>query len=67
MVSKLPLEHILIETDAPFLTPEPFRGKDENEPLYVSFVLKKLQELRDETPEVVEKIVYENGKKFFRI
>lgn len=63
----LPLEHIILETDAPFLTPEPLRGREENEPLYVSYVLKKLQELRNEIPDEIKKTVYENGKKFYSI
>ena len=67
LARKLPLKHILIETDAPFLTPEPLRGREENEPLYVSHILAKLQELRDESPDEIEKMVYENGKKFYAV
>ena len=67
LACKLPLEHILIETDAPFLTPEPLRGREENEPLYVSHVLSKLQEIRDDSPEEVERVVYENGKRFYGV
>lgn len=67
VAKNLPLENILIETDAPFLTPEPLRGKEENESLYVKYVLKKLQELRWEDPDSVERIVYENSNTFFRI
>ncbi len=63
----LPLSRILIETDAPFLTPEPLRGREENEPYFVSHVLTKLQELRSESPEEVKRAVYENGKRFYRI
>lgn len=65
VVKNLPLKHILIETDSPFLTPEPLRGREENEPEFVKYVLKKIQELREEAPEEIEKILYENGKKFF--
>ncbi len=64
---KLPLERILTETDAPFLTPEPLRWKEENEPSYVWYVLKKLQELREERPEEIEKAVYGNAVRFFKI
>lgn len=63
----LPLANILLETDAPFLTPDPLRGKEENEPIFTRYVLKKLQELRDESPEDIEKAVYENGKRFFKV
>ena len=41
ILSKIPLEKLLIETDAPYLTPEPYRGK-RNEPLYTTFVLNKI-------------------------
>lgn len=64
---KLPLKNILLETDAPFLTPEPLRGREENETLFVSYVLKKLQELRAESDEEIEKTVYENAKSFYRV
>jgi len=64
---KLPLRHITLETDSPFLTPEPLRGREENEPLYVSHVLTKLQELRDESPEEVERVVFENARRFYGI
>ncbi|MCH8518709.1 TatD family hydrolase [Candidatus Gracilibacteria bacterium] len=62
---KLPLKHIILETDSPFLTPEPMRGREENEPLFVSHVLTKLQELRDESPDEIEQAVFENAKRFY--
>jgi TatD DNase family protein len=43
VAAKLPLKNIILETDSPFLTPEPYRGKEENEPIFVCEVLKKLQ------------------------
>lgn len=60
---KLPLESMLIETDAPFLAPPPFRGK-RNEPAYTKFVLEKMFSLRKETNSEVEKKLYENSIKF---
>ncbi|MFB5650403.1 TatD family hydrolase [Leptospira wolffii] len=60
---KLPLESILIETDAPFLAPPPFRGK-RNEPAFTKFVLEKMFSLRKETNSEVEKKLYENSIKF---
>ena len=47
MVARLPLERLLLETDAPFLTPHPRRGR-RNEPAYVRFVAEKLSDLREE-------------------
>ena len=45
VVAALPLERIVIETDAPYLAPEPYRGQ-ENQPLYVRFVAQKIADLR---------------------
>ena len=44
VAASLPLEHILVETDAPFLTPHPYRGR-RNEPAYVRLVVEKIAEL----------------------
>lgn len=65
VAQNLPLKHILIETDAPFLTPEPLRGKEENEPIFTKYVLDSLQDIRNEAPEEVENTIFENSKKFF--
>ncbi len=64
LIKKIPLDKILTETDAPFLTPEPFRGK-QNEPMYVKYVAKKIAEIKklDEI-EVCKKII-ENVKSLF--
>ena len=40
------IKHILAETDSPYLTPTPFRWKEENEPLYTKYVIEKIEELR---------------------
>ena len=42
----IPIKHILAETDSPYLTPTPFRWKEENEPLYTKYVIEKISELR---------------------
>ena len=62
----LPLDRIMIETDSPYLTPEPHRGK-RNDSGYVHFVSEKIAELKGITPEEAARITYENGKRFFRI
>lgn len=46
IVTKLDLKHFLLETDSPYLTPEPFRGT-KNEPSYVKYVAEKIAELKD--------------------
>lgn len=65
-VKIVPQEKILIETDAPFLAPEPYRGKP-NEPAYVSLVAKKIAELKEMDTEEVVRITMENTKKLFDI
>ncbi len=40
------IKHILAETDSPYLTPTPYRWKEENEPIYIEFIIKKINELR---------------------
>ena len=66
IVKNLPLEKILIETDAPFLAPEPHRG-ERNEPLFVEFVAKKIAELKNLTLAEVVDATGANAKKLFNI
>lgn len=65
-VKKIPIEKIVIETDAPYLTPEPFRGK-RNMPEYVEYVIKKIAEIKEMSFEDVLEITTENAKKLYRI
>jgi TatD DNase family protein len=60
----LPLEDILIETDAPYLAPQPYRGK-RNEPAYVAEVARTLASVRDLAPEEVAAATAENFRRFF--
>lgn len=66
MVAEVPLESVLLETDAPFLTPEPHRGKT-NRPAYVRHVCDKLAELHDTTSSEVESITDRTCRKFYRL
>ena len=61
-----PLDKILIETDCPYLTPEPFRGK-RNSSLYVHLVAEKLAEIKNISISEIEKVTLENAKKCFMI
>lgn len=64
VVQITPLEQILLETDSPFLTPVPHRGK-ENAPYYLPFIAQKVAELKGETIEKILPIVYQNSLKCF--
>ena len=61
---ELPLERLLIETDSPFLAPEPMRGK-KNEPSFVRYTLKKLSELKNIEAQELDKITTENFNRLF--
>lgn len=62
----LPMDRIMIETDSPYLTPEPFRGR-RNDSGYVYRVAEVIAEVRGMTPEAVAAATMENGKRFFGI
>lgn len=61
-----PLDKLIVETDAPFLTPVPHRGKN-NKPEYVVYTAKHVASIREESEEVVLKALYENALKIFNI
>lgn len=65
-IKKIPLNRILIETDAPYVAPEPFRGK-RNEPSYVKYVTEKLAEIRGVSLEEIEKQTTLNVRKLFAL
>lgn len=62
----LPLDRILIETDCPYMAPEPYRGR-RNDSRYVPLVAKKLAELRGLTSEEAGSITTENARRLFGI
>ena len=66
VASRVPLEKIILETDAPYLTPVPFRGK-QNRPAYVKYVYEKLAELRGLPTAEVEMIIDRNCIKLFKL
>lgn len=65
-VKDLPLDKILIETDAPYLTPHPYRGR-RNEPRYIKYIAMELSYLLDRDIEEVAEITYRNASKFFAL
>lgn len=64
IIRQLPLERLLIETDAPFLTPVPHRGK-RNEPAFVAHIADKIAEIHMTTREQVAKITSDNANNLF--
>jgi len=66
VVEAVPIEHLLIETDSPYLTPEPFRGK-RNQPPFVEYTARKVAEIKGLEYEGVTRITCENAKRFFNI
>jgi len=66
VAARIPLEKLLIETDAPFLAPVPERGK-RNEPLFVTYTARKIADLRDMEIEEVSRQTSENAIRLFRL
>jgi TatD DNase family protein len=68
MIQRIPPDRLLIETDAPYLTPTPERNKHRrNEPAFVRTVLFKLAEIRQESPQTVARITWTNACRLFRL
>ncbi|MSR78616.1 MAG: TatD family deoxyribonuclease [Candidatus Taylorbacteria bacterium] len=66
VVKNVPLNRIMSETDCPYVTPSPFRGK-RNEPMHVREVVKKIAEIRGENFEIVRRQLVQNAKDFFSL
>ena len=65
-VAYIPMDHIVVETDCPYLAPEPFRGH-RNQSDYIAYVLNVLAELKGISTEEAEAITYENGRRLYRL
>lgn len=66
IAKNIPLSNMLAETDCPFLTPEPFRGK-RNEPIYVKYVIQKIADIRGVSFEEIDAVTEQNAKKLFTL
>lgn len=66
IIEMVPIDKILIETDSPYLSPEPLRGK-RNDPRNVKYIAKKIAEVKGLSIEEIAKITYENAIKVFNL
>ena len=66
VAASIPLERIVLETDCPYMSPEPFRGK-RNDPGKIYRMAEKLAEIRGLSVEEIHRITLENGKRLYRI
>jgi TatD DNase family protein len=65
-ISKIPLAHLVLETDAPYLAPMPFRGK-RNESAYLALVAQRLAQVHQVSDEEVARMTTTNAQKLFGI
>lgn len=66
LIRKVPLDKIMIETDAPYMTPEPYRGK-RNEPMLVQYVANRIAEIRSVPLERIAEVTTNNARNLFSI
>ena len=66
VAAKIPLEHLVLETDAPYLSPVPFRGK-RNSSAWLHYVAREIAALKGITQEEVEQATYGNALKLYRL
>jgi TatD DNase family protein len=64
VLERIDLQHLVLETDAPYLTPVPFRGK-RNEPSYLRYIVDGIASIKDISPETVASITTANAEKIF--
>ncbi len=65
-IAQVPLERLLVETDCPYLTPEPFRGK-RNDSTKVKWIVEKIAQLKGMPKEEIARVTYRNAKRIFEI
>jgi len=64
VLTKIDLEHIVLETDAPYLTPVPYRGK-RNESCYIKIIAQRIADIKNESIEEVARVTTNNAKKIY--
>lgn len=65
-IQNIPMDYLVLETDAPYLTPVPYRGK-RNESSYLTYVVEKLAEIKGMTPDEVAEITSRNAERVFAV
>lgn len=65
VVANIDLDYLVIETDGPYLTPVPFRGK-RNQPSYLTYILEEIATIRNQDIKEVEKKIYNNSLRLFK-
>jgi len=66
VAAEIPLERIVLETDCPYMSPEPFRGR-RNDPARLHLVVQRLAQLRGLSEEEIQAVTLENGKRLYRM
>jgi TatD DNase family protein len=66
VLKRIELSEILLETDAPYLTPVPFKG-ERNEPSFLPHIVKTIAEIKSVSPEEVVEVTTQNAKKLFSL
>lgn len=66
VIRQTPIEMIMTETDSPYVSPKPYRGK-RNEPVYVQEITRRIAEIKGLDPEVVAETIIANAKRVFKI
>lgn len=66
VIKYIPLEYIILETDSPYLTPEPYRGK-KNEPMYIPIIAKRVADIKDLDIKEIERTTTDNARRLFDI
>jgi len=66
VVKAIPLEHLLIETDAPYLAPTPYRGK-RNDSSYLPYIIQAIGAIKGVSAELVEEATWNNGQRLFKL
>lgn len=66
VIKYIPLEYIILETDSPYLTPEPYRGK-KNEPMYIPIIAKRVADIKGLDIKEIEMATTDNARRLFDI